>query len=328
MYESWCKHINNETKRAYDLKNHIIVPKKRRSENNSSSIKGFHGRFSVISALRSPIKLKIFNCSHRHSMNSIVHQGSAIEVNIPEFFFIMFHCGLVHCGTPSWYISNGEYFSNTILFFSIVEKDYNDEHVYTHQMDSFLCKLDQCEVCKETQFSTIEKHGPLINLRTLKRSNAKINENQKDSKFHIINGKLYLLGWVVSKAKNVIADNYDIALTKMIIIKQGNYWQKLVNTDDKKSILFPGNYHGSRFECNDFPFFILKGKHFDDYNVSMQNLVDSYSFSKIDYKLFHPNLIQNDEHIELLRKNHCDFTINVPIELTSKKRKSKKITNK
>ena len=94
-------------------------------------------------------------------------------------------------------------------------------------MNSFLCKLDQCEVCKENQFSTIEKRGPLIDLRTLKRSSIKINENQKDSKFHIINGNLNLLGWVVLKSKNVIADKDDIALAKMSIIKQKNYWQKL-----------------------------------------------------------------------------------------------------
>ena len=99
----------------------------------------------------------------------------------------------------------------------------------------------------------------------------------------------------------------------------------IVNTDDKRSILFPGNYHGSRFECNDFPFFNLKGKYHDDYNVPMQHLVKNYSFSKIDYKMFHPNLIRNDEHIELHQNIHCDFTINAPIELTSKKRKSKKI---
>ena len=74
----------------------------------------------------------------------------------------MFHCGLVHCGTPSWYISNGEYSSNTILFFTIIEKEYNVENEYTHHMNSFLYKLDQCEVCKENRFSTIEKHGPLI----------------------------------------------------------------------------------------------------------------------------------------------------------------------
>ena len=57
----------------------------------------------------------------------------------------------------------------------------------------------------------------------------------------------------------------------------------------------------------------------------MQHLVDHYSFSKIDYKMFHPNLIRNDEHIELHQKIHCDCRINAPIDLTSKKRKSKKV---
>ena len=80
----------------------------------------------------------------------------------------------------------------------------------------------------------------MIDLRTLKRSSVKINENQKNSKFHIINGNLNLLGWVVLKSKNVIADRYDIVLAEMSIIKQGSeYWQKLVNTDDKRSILIP-----------------------------------------------------------------------------------------
>ena len=71
------------------------------------------------------------------------------------------------------------------------------------------------------------------------------------------------------KSKNVIADKYDIALAKTSIIKQGKNCHTLVNTDDKRSILFPGNYHGSRFETNDFPFFNLIGKYLDDYNVSM-----------------------------------------------------------
>ena len=74
--------------------------------------------------------------------------------------------------------------------------------------------------------------------------------------------------------------------------------------------------------------FNLKGKYLDDYNVSMQQLVDNYSFLKNDYKMFHPNLIRNNDHIELYQNIHCDFTINAPIGLTSKKRKSKKITTK
>ena len=109
-------------------------------------------------------------------------------------------------------------------FFTIVEKDYNVEHEYTHQMDTYFCNLNQCEVCKENKYTTNEKHGRLIDLRKRKRSSAKINENQKDSKFHIINGNLNLLGWVVLKSKYVIADKCDTVLAKMSIIKQSKYW--------------------------------------------------------------------------------------------------------
>ena len=73
-------------------------------EKNSGNVKRFHGRFSV---------LKRLNFSHRHSTESTVHQDLAIEVIIPENCFIMVHCGLVHCGTPSWFICNGEFSSNT-----------------------------------------------------------------------------------------------------------------------------------------------------------------------------------------------------------------------
>ena len=64
-------------------------------------------------------------------------------------------------------------------FFTIVEKDCNVQHEYTHQMDIFLCNLDKCDVCKENTYSTNEKHGPLIDLRNLKRSSVKINKNKK-----------------------------------------------------------------------------------------------------------------------------------------------------
>ena len=30
VYEYWCKHINDETTRAYDLSNHIILPKNKK----------------------------------------------------------------------------------------------------------------------------------------------------------------------------------------------------------------------------------------------------------------------------------------------------------
>ena len=72
----------------------------------------------------------------------------------------------------------------------------------------------------------------MVDLRKTKRSPAKINENQNDGKYHIINGNLNLLSWDVLKPKNVITDKYNIALTKTGFNKPGKYWQKLINTDD------------------------------------------------------------------------------------------------
>ena len=46
-------------------------------------------------------------------------------------------------------------------------------------MDTYLCNLDKCDVCKENTYSTNEKNGPLIDLRNLKRSSVKINKNKK-----------------------------------------------------------------------------------------------------------------------------------------------------
>ena len=103
VYKFWCEDLTDESTRACDLSNHIKVPTKRRGDKYSSNIEGFHGRFSVISALRSPLKLKIFNYSHRYSIESIVRQGSAIDVIIPENCFIIFHSGLVHCGETQDY---------------------------------------------------------------------------------------------------------------------------------------------------------------------------------------------------------------------------------
>ena len=112
------------------------------------NINSFHGRFSVLNILRSPFKLKIFNCSHRHHSELAVHQDSMIEVVIPENYFIMLHCGLVHYGTSSWFINRGEYSSNTLAFFTIVEKGFNLRNEITVQMENELWSMETCHVCK------------------------------------------------------------------------------------------------------------------------------------------------------------------------------------
>ena len=58
------------------------------------------------------------------------------------------------------------------------------------------------------------------------------------------------------KSNIVVIDKYDIALPQMSIVKQGKYWQKLVITDDKISILFSANYPCKIFQITDLPFLI------------------------------------------------------------------------
>ena len=58
-----------------------------------------------------------------------------------------------------------------------------------------------------------------------------------------------------------MGDKYDKSLAKLNIIQsEDKYWQKLVNTDYERSILFPGNYGDSRFDNKDIPFCMLKPK--------------------------------------------------------------------
>ena len=82
----------------------------------------------------------------------------------------------------------------------------------------------------------MEGNGPLSDLWLVKKVNANINENKEKGKFNIINGNLNLLGWVVLKSDIVVADKYDLALAKLSILNTENHWQKLVNTNNKRSI--------------------------------------------------------------------------------------------
>ena len=109
----------------------------------------------------------------------------------------------------------------------------------------------------------------------------------KKSKFNIINGNLNLLGWVVLKSGIVFIDKYDLALAKLNILDPKKYWQKLVNTDNKRSIIFSGNYYAKRFRNEDIPFHIVKSKYLNDYDVAFKHLNEEYGLRKIDYKLYH-----------------------------------------
>ena len=131
-----------------------------------------------------------------------------------------------------------------------------------------LCVVDECDVCMRNKFATDEENGPLIDLRNLIKSNAKMNDKNQTGKYDIINGHLNLLGQVVLKSKMVMTERYDETLAYLNIIAFENYWKTLVNTDNQRSILFPGNYDESRFDNIDIPFGILKPKCLSDYDIA------------------------------------------------------------
>ena len=106
------------------------------------------------------------------------------------------------------------------------------------------------------------------------------------------------MGWVLLKSSIVIRDKYDEPLAKLNIIEsEENYWQKLVNIYYERSILFPGNYGDSRFDNKEIPFCMLN-------DVALNYLNEQYSLSKIEYKLFHPNLLRNDVYINHYQQIH------------------------
>ena len=89
--------------------------------------------FSISGALMTPLKLKVYKYFHRNNCESIVHNGSTIEIIFLINFFILFHSVFVDCGIPSWYINKGDYHTNTRALFFIVEKYYHiDSEVIQH----------------------------------------------------------------------------------------------------------------------------------------------------------------------------------------------------
>ena len=59
----------------------------------------------------------------------------------------------------------------------------------------------------------------------------------------------------------------------------------------------------------------------------MKHLEEEYGFLKVNYKIFHPNLLRNDEYIKFHVKIHQDFTFDKPSVVTKKKHINK-ITKK
>ena len=162
-------------KKSYDLSNHIKVPRKKKGMLTTSKINYFHGRFSVPSALRSPFKLKILNCPHRHRSELSVHKGLPIEnitrehCFIVDLYVVQHHFGvllevnilLIH-----------ELFYNGRKIFQLKKKNHRSN-------ENDICSMEICDVSKNNNYGNVEGNGTFINLRLVKKVNTKINENQK-----------------------------------------------------------------------------------------------------------------------------------------------------
>ena len=57
---------------------------------------------------------------------------------------------------------------------------------------------------------------------------------------------------------------------------------------------------------------MLKSTFISDCDVALKHLNEQYGLSKVEYKLYHPNLLRNDVYINYYQQIHCDFDVVKP----------------
>ena len=77
-------------------------PITKKNEKSTSIITSFYGRFSVLNILTTPFKLNNYNCSYRHHCESMVHNGSMMEIVLQliilSYFTVCLFIVEVHVG--------------------------------------------------------------------------------------------------------------------------------------------------------------------------------------------------------------------------------------
>ena len=76
------------------------------------------------------------------------------------------------------------------------------------------------------------------------------------------------------------------------MVESSKYWYS-------KEILFPENYHESRFDNKKIPFLMLKCKFVSNYDVRLN---EQYGLSIVNYKLYHPSLLQMMPLLNIIKK--------------------------
>ena len=125
----------------------------------------FHGKFSELSALRRPFKVKICNYSHRRCSESIAHRGSMIWLVVSINCLIIFHCDLAHCAILFWFIDNDEYHANIREFVTIVENNFQILNIITIKFKDHVYVDEKYNSYSKHTYGTIIDECLLIDLR-------------------------------------------------------------------------------------------------------------------------------------------------------------------
>ena len=92
-------------------------------------------------------------------------------------------------------------------------------------------------------------------------------------------GDLNLFGLVILESDIKFNKILNEPLAKLCAVNDNGYWERLVNTDDQRKILFHSNFKGNRFQKHyEIPFHLLESKFNFDYSVAMFYLKNNFKF--------------------------------------------------
>ena len=97
------------------------------------------------------------------------------------------------------------------------------------------CNLETCSICSNKKCCMVANKCPLIDARNI----IFCKELQKSD---VVLGYLNLLGWVILKSDSKFNKILNEPLAKLCAVDENDYWERLVNTDDQRKILFPSNF--------------------------------------------------------------------------------------
>ena len=132
------------------------------------------------------------------------------------------------------------------------------------------CTVEKCSICKNNIYDSKTNVCPHIDLKTS-------NITKIFKKTYLIIGDFNLLDRIVLKSGVSSNEKANIPLVKVCAINEKYYWERLVNTDSQRRILFTSNLNDDRFK-NHFPFHMLESKFKYDLSVTMSYLIRIKNF--------------------------------------------------